>query len=187
MRKRSVLRAEEALAETLAGAPFQGAPSFRQETNTRAWMTVQSPTVNGSELGAQEWRDALFLKYGLDPPYPPKDYNGCNANFSICHALYCKRGGLFMARHNKLHYGVVDLVGKYFEPNHVCDDLLIFAGCAVKIPNSGSSPRIEILTSVYHNYPLKGLNLRYIYCGQLFLMNKLKYINTSSRNWCSYW
>ena len=31
---------------------------------------------------------------------------------------------------------------------------------------SGSIPRREELTSVYHNYPLKGLNLRYMYCSQ---------------------
>ena len=28
---------------------------------------------------------------------------------------------------------------------------------------SGSSPRREKITSGYHNYPLKGLNLRYMY------------------------
>ena len=31
---------------------------------------------------------------------------------------------------------------------------------------SGSSPRLEKLTSGYHNYPLKGLNLRYMYYSQ---------------------
>ena len=37
---------------------------------------------------------------------------------------------------------------------------------------SVSIPRGEKLTSGYHNYPLKGLNLRYIYCSK----NKSKYI-----------
>ena len=31
---------------------------------------------------------------------------------------------------------------------------------------SGSRPRWEKLTSGYHYYPLKGLNLRYMYCSQ---------------------
>ena len=29
--------------------------------NTGSWLTMQPSTVNGKELGAQEWRDALFL------------------------------------------------------------------------------------------------------------------------------
>ena len=37
-----------------------------------AWLTVLPSTVNGKELGAQEWRDALFMQYGLDPPDLPK-------------------------------------------------------------------------------------------------------------------
>ena len=31
-------------------------------------MAVQLSTVNGMEMGAQEWREALFLQYGLKPP-----------------------------------------------------------------------------------------------------------------------
>ena len=42
--------------------------------------------------------------------------------------------------------------------------------------NSGSSPRWEKLPSGYHNYQLKGLHLRYMYCS------KLKYINMSSKS-----
>ena len=63
---------------------------------------VQLSTVNGPELGAQEWRDALFLRYGLEPPYLPKYCDGYNAKFKIFHTLDCKRGGLVTARHNEL-------------------------------------------------------------------------------------
>ena len=35
-----------------------------------------------------------------------------------------------MARHNKVRNRVVELDGKYLNPYHVRDDLLIFAGCA---------------------------------------------------------
>ena len=51
---------------------------------------------------------------------------------------------------------------------------------------SGSNHIREKLTSGYHNYPLKGLNLRYMYCGKNDLLNKLKYINTSRRKWYLY-
>ena len=39
--------------------------------------------VNGTELGAQEWRDALLLIYGLDPPDLPKYCDSCNSHIYI--------------------------------------------------------------------------------------------------------
>ena len=71
MRKRSFWLAEESLAETLLGVPVQCTHQLRRATKTGAWMTVQPSTVNEMELGTQEWRDALFLRYGLDPPDLP--------------------------------------------------------------------------------------------------------------------
>ena len=93
---------------------------------------MQPSTVNGTELGAQEWRDALFLWYGLDPPDLPTYCDGCQAKFSISHALDSKKGGLVTARHNELRDGVVDLAGKAFTPSHVRDDPLMYSGRAVK-------------------------------------------------------
>ena len=55
VRKCSTLLAEEALEKTLAGAPVQGACRLQQATKTRERLTVQPSTVNGTELGAQEW------------------------------------------------------------------------------------------------------------------------------------
>ena len=101
-------------------------------TKIGAWLTVQPFIVNGKELGAQEWRDALFLRYDLEPPDLPTYCSGCNAKFMICHALDCKRGGLFTALHNELRDGVADLADKAFTSSHVCDDLLILSGRSVK-------------------------------------------------------
>ena len=61
VRKKSVLWVEEALEETLAGAPVQYTCCLRQTTKTGEWMKVQPSMVNVMELGAQECRDALFL------------------------------------------------------------------------------------------------------------------------------
>ena len=59
--KRNANRKEEALVETLAGAPVQVARRLRRATKTRECMRVHPSTVNGTELGAQEWQDNLFL------------------------------------------------------------------------------------------------------------------------------
>ena len=88
-------------------------------------------TVNGTELRAQEWRDALFLRYGLDSPDLLSHCDGCDAKFTISHDLDCKKGGLVTARHNELCDGVADLANKAFTPAHVRDDPLIYSGRAM--------------------------------------------------------
>ena len=134
--KRISQQAEEALVATIAETPVQGTCRLRRATKTGAWLTVQPSTVNRRELGAQEWRDDLFLQYGLDLPDPTNYCDGCNAKFSIFCALNCKRGGLVTARHNELQEKVSDLAGKAFIPSHVRNDPLIFVDCAVKRPNA---------------------------------------------------
>ena len=98
---------------------------------TGAWLKVLPSTVNGTELGAQEWRDALFLRYGLETTDLPKYCDGCEARFSISHAIDCKKGCLVTARHNELHDGVADLASKAFTPSHVRNHTLIYSGRAV--------------------------------------------------------
>ena len=97
---------------------------------------MQISTVKGTDLGAQEWCDALFLWYGIEPPYLPKYCDGYSIKFTIFHALDCKRVGLVTASHNERRDGVVDLAGKAFTPSHVCNYPLLFAGCAVKSPKA---------------------------------------------------
>ena len=63
--RRGLRQVEEALAITLEGSPVQCAHRLKRAKKTGAWLRVQPYTVNWAELGAQEWRDALFLRYGL--------------------------------------------------------------------------------------------------------------------------
>ena len=124
-------RAEAALTAALEGALVQQARHMRRAAKTGAWFTVVPSTVNGTELGAQEWRDALFLRYRLELPDLPSHCDGCDTKFSISHALDCKKGGLVTARHNEIRDGVADLAGKAFTPAHVRDDPLIYSGRAM--------------------------------------------------------
>ena len=104
---------------------------MRRATKTGAWLTLLPSTVNGTEMGAQEWRDALFLKYGWEPRDLLTYFDRCEARFTISHALDCKKGSLVTARHNELREGVADLAGKAFTPSHVRDDPLIYSGRAM--------------------------------------------------------
>ena len=92
---------------------------MQRSAKTWAWLTVLPSTVNGTELGAQECCNALFLWYGLDPPDLPKYCDRCQARFSISHALDWKKGGLVTAHHNELRDGLAYLVGKAFTPSHL--------------------------------------------------------------------
>ena len=93
---------------------------------------MQPSTVNGMDLGAQEWRDDLFLWYVLNPPELSTHCDGFQAKFLISHTLDCKKGGLSKARKNEICDGLADLAGKTFTPSHVRDDPLIYSGRAVK-------------------------------------------------------
>ena len=87
-------------------------------------------------MGAQEWRDALFLRHVIDPADPLHFCNGCNDTVYICHALKCKQDSLVTARNNKLCDRVAELDGKYFTSSHIRDNPLICEGCDMKRPKS---------------------------------------------------
>ena len=120
--QQNVDKAMASLETTIVRAPAVVTRQLRQAMKTGAWLTVQPSTVNRAELGAQEWRDSAFLQYGLKPPDLPKHCDSCNAKFSICHALDCKRGGLVTARHNELRDRVADLASRAFTPSHLRND-----------------------------------------------------------------
>ena len=102
VRRRRQIRAKEALTAALEEALVLHARRLQRAVKTGAWLTVQPSTVNGTKMGSQEWRDALFLRYGLDPPDLPTYCDGCQSKFSISHTIDCKKGGFFTVHHNKI-------------------------------------------------------------------------------------
>ena len=105
-RRRGQRQAEEALKAALEVGTVQRARRLRRRTKTGAWLTVQPTTVNRTELGEQEWSDALFLRYGLETPDLLTHYNNCHAKLFISNVLDFKKGGLVTMRHNELRDGV---------------------------------------------------------------------------------
>ena len=95
---------------------------------TRAWLSVLPSTVNGTELGAQEWRYFLFLRYSINPPEFLDHCDGCRPEFSIRHVLGYNKGCLLTACYNELHDGFADLSSKSFTPMHMPGDPKIFTG-----------------------------------------------------------
>jgi hypothetical protein len=84
--------------------------------------------VNGTELSAQEFRDALLMRYGITPPDLPATCDGCEGKFTLQHALSCKKGGLVIFRHNEIRDELVYLAGKALTPSAIRNEPLIHTG-----------------------------------------------------------
>jgi hypothetical protein len=56
-----------------------------------AWLSLLSTTVNGTELSAQEFHYALYMRYGIAPPDLPESCDGCEGCFTLQHALAARK------------------------------------------------------------------------------------------------
>ena len=128
----------------MSAAPYMEDPQLRRGTKSGAWIAVLLSVVNGEELGYQEWRDDLFLQYGIYPPDFPPHCDGCNVALSIYHTLDLNKGVLITTCHNDLRDGFVNLAGESFTPSHMRDNPLIHTGHAVlegKAQTKGLPPK----------------------------------------------
>ena len=107
------------MAKAVAKTPALAACSMRWGTMTGSRMYLPPSTVNGMELGDQEWRESLFWWYVINTPGLPPNFSCCRAAFSISHALYCKKVGLITTRHTYLCYEVSYLDVKAFNLYHM--------------------------------------------------------------------
>ena len=90
----NTLNAMWELYEVMGKIMVTKARHMQQERENHAWISVHLPTVNGMEIGAQEWRDSVFLFYRVDPPDLPHLCDGCGEKLYITHGTDCKKGGL---------------------------------------------------------------------------------------------
>ena len=73
------------------------------------WLTVLPTSQDHFDPTAQEFRNALALRYRKPLLNVPSGCDGCGALFSLDHALVCRKGGLIIWRHNKVWDAVGDL------------------------------------------------------------------------------
>ncbi|KAL1448457.1 hypothetical protein WDU94_000540, partial [Cyamophila willieti] len=79
------------------------------QTKTSNWLSVLPIRKDHFDLSANEFRDALAIRYNREPPAMPNSCDGCgDKQFSLQHALDCKTGGLITRRHNEIR----DLMGE---------------------------------------------------------------------------
>jgi hypothetical protein len=118
---------------------------------TGQWLSVLPSTVNGTELSAQELRDALLLRHARCPPDLPIQCDGCQQKFSVRHALECKRGGLVISRHNEIQDKLSDLASKAFFPSAVRDKPRIHTSHTVELRSSPGKPESPAVKRLFQN------------------------------------
>jgi hypothetical protein len=99
---------------------------------TGAWLTIFPSIINGTELSAEEFHDVLIIQYGELLSNFPLKCDGCNAHFTLQHALGCKKGGLVIFRHKEVQDTLAHsahLATKTFTPSAVHDEPLIRSNC----------------------------------------------------------
>jgi hypothetical protein len=144
-RKRNLELNSAKLATTLRRLPDGLNRTITRGKETGAWLTVLPSIVNGTELSAEEFRDALIMRYGERPSNLPRECDGCDAPFSLQHALGCKKGGLVIFRHNEVRDELAHLAAKAFTPSAVRDEPLIRSGRVAE--------KVNVLASKDANQP----------------------------------
>jgi hypothetical protein len=95
---------------------------------TGAWLTVLPNPLNGTDLSAEEFRDSLRLRCDLRPLGIPQHCDGCNAPFTVEHALSCAQGGLVVRRHDAVKHEWHHLCSQALTAASVTDEPLIHSG-----------------------------------------------------------
>ena len=140
-RPRQIEENEDKLDSLIKNLPNPGGKNLLARTISRGgktgqWLTVLPSTVSGTELGCNEFRDALRLRYGRSLANLPSHCDGCGASFSLEHALSCKVGGLIIQRHDEINQELASLSTMALKNSSVRAEPLINPGSADKVNQS---------------------------------------------------
>ena len=95
---------------------------LKRSKQTGAWLTALPHNLNGTVLSAEEFRDNLRLRCGLQPQHLPARCDGCSDRFTVEHALQCHTGGLILQRHDDLAGEWHQLCAEALKPSAVTDE-----------------------------------------------------------------
>ena len=109
---------------------------YSRDSKNGSWISILPSTINMIYLGFQEWRDSIFLRYGIQPPDLPLSCDDCNIRFYIYHNLYFKKGDFITYHIRKVCYGVTDLANTSLTPTCVYRNHLLHTCHTIKIGRS---------------------------------------------------
>jgi hypothetical protein len=91
--------------------PQQRALQRSVDYKTGAFLTVLPLQQHSFDLSADEYRDALAVRYMKEPHKMKENCDGCQEKNSRDHALRCKKGGLITRRHNEVCRAAGEIIG----------------------------------------------------------------------------
>ncbi|PFX13801.1 putative trafficking protein particle complex subunit 2 [Stylophora pistillata] len=93
----------------IASRKTKRALELAQEKGSSVWLIVLPLQEHGFNLSKRDFRDAVKLRY--DWPFDDiPSVCACGENFTVDHAMICKRGGFVIQRHNELRDLEADLL-----------------------------------------------------------------------------
>jgi len=98
--------------------PHQRAIKRISENKISSWLTVLPLSQYQFDLSAVEFRDALALRYRRPLLNLPALCDGCGEQFTVDHAMNCKKGGLIIQRHNEIRDALGDLANLAWSQVH---------------------------------------------------------------------
>ena len=82
---------------------------LRSKDTLSSWLSALPIQKDHFDLTANEFRDALCLRYMKPILQLPPFCDGCSAPFTTTHTLDCRKGGLVSQRHNEIRDLLCDL------------------------------------------------------------------------------
>jgi len=106
------VKQQEAVVEILQELPEQQRNSVQRKLKMKCstWLTIVPTQNNGFAMSSTQFRDALALRYGRTPTNLSTHCDADGEEFTVCHALNCKKGGLVTLRHNELRDLNIEMV-----------------------------------------------------------------------------
>ena len=115
---------------------------------------MESITVNRTDIVAQEWHDAVFIRYSINPLGISHHCHGCEMRFYVTHTFDYKKGVIITARHNDIRDGIPGLACKALTPTHMRYIPLITPGWYISIGRAiqakSEMPNKQLGTTVYY-------------------------------------
>ena len=93
-----------------------------------AWITVVPDLLNGTTNSTEEFRENIWIRFGLQPKGLRQTCNGCGRKLTVDHALQCKKGSIITIFHNDVSDGWGALCDSALTPSIVYHEPLINYG-----------------------------------------------------------
>ena len=102
--KQAEIEYETKLKSIEESAPYniKFAIKLAREKGASSWVTARPLHQHSTVLHKGDFRDAIYLRYGWEPPKLPEKC-GCGAHYDVTHAMQCMTGGFRGLLHNEVN------------------------------------------------------------------------------------